>query len=188
MIRILVQFNCIIRGTDMNNISFGKYKDGKEILWSVVRQKTDSIILFSKQGICVHVYHSMKKSRNCRWEESELCEWLHTEFIDKYFNQNEQHLIFDISIPSIDEITRWFPKREDRVCIASDEAMQNGAEIFCDDNNASVYWLRDTGRRKDLSATVVTASGIIYKSAYMPANNVCVRPIISVRRSDSYGT
>lgn len=161
-----------------------------DIVWDCV-EKSDSAgtaAYLSKEGIVAMPFvrlasgQNANKFKNCYYPTSDLKAWLEEEFLEAYFKPEERTRIKSVRIPAINDIVRWFPLKESRVCAPSYAAKENGAEEFCSyhDSKTCVYWLADTGRKQGMSASVVMADGKIYKSAYLAAENVCVRPVIEI--------
>lgn len=171
-------------------LNLGKYtQNGAPIVWTYVENAAnDNIVYLALEGVTVYPFRCLSKerddniSRYCYYQDSDLRDWLNSDFLKQYFTSEERMKIKEIRIPSIDEINKWLPKCVDRVCFPSMEAQNNGAEVFhsYDDKSACVYWLADSGRKVGMSATVVMANGQIYNSAYLSAVNVCVRPVIEL--------
>ncbi len=148
-----------------------------------VMEGDDSSTWISQYGLGPVPYHQAKEKTtgDIVWENCSLKRWLTTVFIQR-FSHDEKSRIIEISIPDIVWMSKWFPQKEDRICFPTDDALQCGAVSFDANGGACVYWLQDTGRLYGRSATVVRADGGFYPSAYLHANNVCVRPILKMRR------
>ena len=162
-------------------IEIGKIEEPIE--WTVVEEDEKRVIAIAEKGIIVRPFDDVmnKGIKKIFWENSDLNQYLNNDFL-KNFSDLEKQKIIEISIPSIADIERWMPKRSDKVCQPTDYAIRRGASKYGYDGEGCVYWLSDTGRRKGLSATVILANGVIYQSAYMYAENVCVRPMIIIRK------
>lgn len=154
-----------------------KTKNG--ITWFRVSNEENFDIYLAEKAVASKAFN--EKSRKTYWNSSSLKFWLE-QFLDNSFTGSEKESIIKICIPTVNQIIEWFPVRQDRKCYASEGAMEDGISLFEDSNNACTYWLQDTGRRDGLSSTIVLANGVIYKSAYMAAKNVGVRPYIVQRR------
>ena len=122
------------------------------------------------------------------YEDSYIKKWLNEVFIKEFFSEQEREKIISVSIPSIHQMEKWFPEEFDRICEPTKFAIDNGATVFNNHTNGKscAYWLLDTGRMLGYSATVVLSNGKIYKSAYMSAPNVCVRPVIDIIRKERW--
>lgn len=171
-------------------INLGKFpKNGESIVWSYIENAVnDNRVYLAQDAVTVFPFRCISKDQNdnisryCYYQNSDLRDWLNGDFLEQYFAPEERIKIKEVRILSIDEIKKWLPKCVDRICFPSIEAQNNGAEVFrgYDDRSACVYWLADSGRKAGMSATVVMANGQIYKSAYLSATNVCVRPVIEL--------
>lgn len=177
-------------------ICFGRFPKTREIIaWNFVESSDDGcdrLSYLAKEGVAVVPFQYLAKGMNanklsnCYYQNSDLQRWINGEFLELYFVPEEREKIKKVSIPTIDEIGKWLPQNADRICVPSNEARVNGAAVFSsyNDMETCAYWLADTGRKAGMSATVVMADGSIYKSAYLAATNVCVRPIIEFFREE----
>lgn len=149
-----------------------------------VTEETGCSLLISQYDLGPAPYHQAKErmTGTIVWETCSLKRWLSTEWIQS-FSHDEQSRILEVSIPDMAWMSKWFPQKENRVCFPSDAALRNGAVSFEANSGACVYWLQDAGRWYGRSATVVRADGGFYPSAYLHADNVCIRPILRVRRN-----
>lgn len=122
------------------------------------------------------------------YEDSYIRKWLHEVFIREFFNEQEKEKIINVSIPNIHQMEKWFPEEIDRICGPTKFSIDSGASVFNNHTNGKscAYWLADTGRKPGYSSTVVLSNGKIYKSAYMSAPNVCVRPVIDIIRKEQW--
>lgn len=182
--------------TEKAEIIIGRLPETNDgIVWDCVEElldEGDSLRLLSREGLAVIPFENLlegqnaNKLKNCYYQNSDLQKWLNGEFLELYFNPEERVKIKAVTIPTIEEILKWFPEKISRVCTPSYYARENGADVYhsYNDAEACVYWLADTGRKAGMSATVVMANGQIYKSAYLAATNVCVRPVIEVFREE----
>lgn len=179
-------------------IPFGHTPDSKELLSWNLMETSDPPYNYAKliatRGLAVVPFVRISESQNanklktCFYSESYLKKWLNTTFLQEYFSEDERKYIRSVDIPSSKDIEKWFPEEHDRICIPTQFAIDNNAVIFENNNSLKtcVYWLSDTGRKVGMSATVILSNGKIYKSAYMAATNVCVRPVIEVARKEQW--
>ena len=174
-------------------IKIGHYPISNDyIVWNYVETSEDESTDYylSNEGIAVKPFMKLANGqdanmlKNCYYMSSDLKKWLNSEFLEVCFNPEERKRIKSVSIPTINNIVNWLPLDEYRVCIPSPVAKENGASVYSSYNDLEtcVYWLTDTGRKAGMSATVVLADGKIYKSAYLAATNVCVRPVLEIIR------
>lgn len=122
------------------------------------------------------------------YENSYIRKWLSEVFIREFFNEQEKEKIISVSIPNIHQMEKWFPEEIDKICKPTKFSIDNGASVFNNHMNSvsCAYWLADTGRKPGYSSTVVLSNGKIYKSAYMSAPNVCMRPVIDIIRKEQW--
>lgn len=122
------------------------------------------------------------------YENSYIRKWLSEVFIREFFNEQEKEKIISVSIPNIHQMEKWLPEEIDKICKPTKFSIDNGASVFNNHMNSvsCAYWLADTGRKPGYSSTVVLSNGKIYKSAYMSAPNVCVRPVIDIIRKEQW--
>ena len=160
---------------------FGHYPDcDQSISWLKMESNKEYDIFLSEYAVSAKPFLTERKK--AYWNESSLFEWISKDFLTLYFSESERMQILEVSIPAIDQIIRWMPEKSARKCFASELAISNGVDLFPDDEGCCVYWLQDTGRRNGYSATVVLANGNIYRSSYMLAGNVGVRPYIKIKK------
>ena len=137
-------------------------------------------LIISKYALDCQPFHDTME--DVTWEECSLRTWLNESFISTAFSASERELIpYTTSSPdsnhdfdtdpgyvSIDRIfllsaidaEHYFPKMEDRTCLATEYAYENGA---FDDPNSDycVWWLRTPGK-DSTRATAVFNYGEIY--------------------------
>lgn len=175
---------------------FGHTPDGKETLsWDImettgknyncarlIATKCIAAVPFCRPDSPQELY------KQSFYEESYIKKWLNEVFIKEFFSEQERERIINISLPDIHKMEEWFPWEIDRICEPTRFAIDDGADVFNNHihNNSCTYWLLDTGRKPGYSATVVLSNGKIYKSAYMSARNVCVRPVIDIIRKEQW--
>ncbi|MBQ2706559.1 MAG: hypothetical protein IJF60_07080, partial [Agathobacter sp.] len=82
-----------------NILTFGTYEqdnnlnNGKEpIEWIVLRNENNKLLVVSKYVIDLQQYHS-SDDEPITWEQSEVREWLNSEFIDNAFTEEEKGYI-----------------------------------------------------------------------------------------------
>lgn len=170
-------FNCNPWGLfDISVYSFGKIPNAWSIHWQIVEQSDEKVLLLSRHGVMAVPF-----------VDPDLRQWLNTVFLETFFTQKERTVIASVRIPCADEIKRWFPEESERTCRSIRYPSDNrGGKHPYISKETCVYWLSDTGRRPGKSASVVMAGGKIYKSAYMAADNVYVRPLIEINREEFY--
>lgn len=163
-------------------MKFGTYTDATPISWLKVASAANYEILLSEYVVSARAFQSERKREKLNWNESSLFHWLHDVFLKHYFSETEREQILEVNIPTIEQIVLWLPERKKRKCYASEQAISDGIELFSESSNSCTYWLQNTGRREGYSATVVRSCGNIYRSAYMMAGNVGVRPYLKIRK------
>lgn len=154
-----------------------------KVNWILMESHSEYDIFLAEMAVAAMPYHNkMNKKVPVYWEECSLHSWLLDCFVKELTDTGKCSNIAEISIPTIEQICRWFPEREKRICKASDYAKHLDIALFPPHDDICCYWLQDSGRREGYSATVVLSNGTIYNSAYMSAGNVGVRPCIKVRK------
>lgn len=174
------------------DIFTGYTPDGQEKLSWINVETTklndkEYLVLIASKGVATVPFHSMsgisgESNHEVYFDNSYLNKWLKEAFMYQFFDERERSMIHSVSIPESMQIKKWFPVEYSRVCVPAAYAIHQGASVY--NNDFCAYWLSDTGRRVGKSATVVMSNGKIYKSAYMLASNICVRPIIVVERKE----
>ena len=175
---------------------FGHIPDSKELLsWELVEvtgKNYNNARLISSKCIAVVPFSCTSSPQELYkqsfYEDSYIRKWLNEVFIREFFNEQEREKIISVSIPNIHQMEKWFPEEIDRICEPTKFSIDSGTSVFNNHTNGKscAYWLADTGRKPGYSSTVVLSNGKIYKSAYMSAPNVCVRPIIDIIRKEQW--
>ena len=121
----------------------------------------------------------VRETVDMSWENGEIREWLNSYFIDKAFLPIEQEIIESttlindkylenekrinyktkdkIFLLSIDEAKEYFKNDEDRKCIPTEYARDNGAVL----DYESYWYLRSYSQNELLEAACVTKDGTI---------------------------
>ena len=107
-------------------LKFGRYND-LPIIWEIVEWKNNQLMLISK-----HILTTRQFDENTNvYELSEIKKWLENEFYNDIFSSEEKTIINSITLPSNEEIEKFYPTTESRI--------KTG---LIDKNFSWLYWLR----------------------------------------------
>ena len=185
-------------------VVFGHYEqdvcmeNGKEpVEWIVLEEKDDSVLLISRYALETKPFH--EEWTDVSWEECSLRAWLNDTFFRDAFSAEEQARILTVNgdnvfLLSVDEAEQYFSADRDRIVIATEAAIRNGAFVVDEINtyvfgteeqplplNACWWWLRSNGETPD-SAARVDADGYVFTFGQrVSEEECCVRPCICVK-------
>lgn len=193
-----------------DTVLFGSYEqDGdasgnsEPIEWLVLEVNDHDALLLSKKALVCHAYHDVNEE--VTWESCTLRQWLNGSFMDSAFTAAERENILPshvedapnpsfgtpagnatedyVYLLSIGEAERYLPEADDRFCVPTVCAMDDGpltssdylsnGEMSCD------WWLRSPGYSGNCAADVYV-DGYIYAEG-LPVDSLgCVRPVTRV--------
>jgi len=185
-------------------ITFGHYEqdnnlyNGSEpIEWRVLAVENGRALLISKYALDAKPYHD-EIDKNITWEKCLLRGWLNEDFYNKAFDRSEKSRILQVKIKnpdnpkygtqggndtrdnifllSIDEANRYFASDDDRKCLASDYAKENGAYNVYINNERSWWWLRSPGYESFYAALVSPDGGVGISGDIIYSDLDAVRP------------
>lgn len=186
-----------------DTLTFGHYPQGTDpsvkdpIAWSVLEVRTDRILLISTYGLDVRPFDTQR--RDVLWLTCSLRRWLHFEFMESAFSEEERSRILRVRNrnPGFDgfcetkgygstdwvfplntyEAYRYFPGRQDRrvkptaYCISRGAATEDG---FC------WWWLRKKGASSK-SSSGIRPDGSSEALIRIDLDFVAVRPALWLR-------
>ena len=164
------QCNALLNVNVGDEVKFGAYEqdnnpsNGKEeIEWEVLDKKDNQILVISKKALDAQEYWD--SFENTDWEASEMRKWLNESFFQNAFSQYHQSLIMDTAVTadqnpdyqtdtgagttdkiyllSMDEVQRYFPDIESRICQPTVYTKVKGIAI---QNLNTWWWLRTSGK------------------------------------------
>lgn len=166
-------------------VQFGTYEQdgdlstGKEpIEWLVVASEGREVTLLSRYLLDVQPYN---EDGAAAWADSSLRTWLNEVFYRTAFSKDEREGVLEadgdvVTIPSSDDINRYFPDTESRIAKPTVYASQNI-------DAANWWWLKDNGEGMR-TAMVVTDQGAISTSGdEVNFGGDGIRPMITVDMS-----
>ncbi len=189
-------------------IMFGHYEqdndlsDGAEpIEWQILAEEEGRILLLSRYGLDGLPYHS--SFSEITWEGSRIRQWLNGVFLETAFTESERDLIDEsvnetpsnpesgtdggadtadsVFLLSTDEVLRYLPAVEDRICPATEYAKSKGVFVDWINGNNSFWWLRTPGY-SPYSAAIVYSNGLLYMYGSNVTNSArIVRPALWLR-------
>ena len=168
-------------------ITFGTYEqdndtyNGKEAIeWIVLDVKDGKALVISRVAIDVQKYNEIEEETT--WEECSLRKWLNDVFFNEAFSEEEKARIPTVVVSadrnttyhtyagnstedkvfllSMQEVDKYFPYNEDRICEASGYVIDELALHVYETISCS-WWLRTQGQFKDTSV-VVLENGTVY--------------------------
>lgn len=167
-------------------VEFGSYEqdgntsNGKEpIEWRVLAVEGNRAYVVSQKALDAHEFNVDWDDGN-DWNTSFLKEWLENDFASQAFTSDEVNAIDGApTLLSIDEANKYFMSEDDRICMPTQQAVNNDAWTV-DYNGACYWWLRSPGDYSNHAAVVyenghVSSDGVIV--GYM---DVAVRPALWV--------
>lgn len=203
----------IVFAKEGDTIVFGRYeqdnntKNGKEeIEWLVLAKEDNKILVISEYALDFQPYNT--EDTSVTWKTCSLRKWLNDTFFKSAFSKEEQNLIFEgivtaddnpkynsnpgvyfydkIFLLSITEAEKNFGNDEDRKCIPSAYAIEQGARTsqnhFKDDKATCWWWLRSPGNMETTAANVewggnISTVGTFVHSGFLLGCG-CVRPAL----------
>ena len=171
----------------------------EDIEWIILARTEDNALLLSKYGLDVKVYH--EERGYITWEQSDIRSWLNGSFMDTAFTGEEQGAILKTEVDNsqaegdseYDTISGnntedrvfllsnkeafedYFSSDEERICMPTDYAVQNGAYTN-DYTGACRWWLLSPGN--DLHGTTVVLGDGSPGFDSVDDVHYCVRPAL----------
>ncbi len=169
------------------------HKPGKErVTWLVLERTDAEIYLLSEYGLGGSFYN--RQHAEVTFTQSDLHDLLNSSKYLSMFSREEKQLMIPISgdllsLPTMDEVTAFFPTDKDRELTITDAAERSGTNIniLSKANNwamkgyrSSWWWLR--GEEPAVYAPIVTVDGTI-ESGSQEVNRPkgAIRPVIRLR-------
>ena len=124
-------------------IQIGRYPqtangDIQPIEWQVLAIEENKMLLISKYGLEARRFDGSSND----WWNSEIIEWLNSDFGNKAFNEEEKKYISRKFLLSKEEAEEYFANNEVRKCKVTEYAIENGA--FVGDYGYTCWWLRSS--------------------------------------------
>lgn len=117
------------------------------IIWEIVEWKNNQLMLISKHILTTRRFDGETNV----YEISEIKKWLENEFYNDTFSDKEKTIINSITLPSKEEIEKFYPSIESR--------RKTG---LVDKNFAWHYWLRSPSSGNSCFAWCVNIGGYMY--------------------------
>ena len=180
---------------------FGKL-DGKEIEWIELDVKENRILLLSKYALACQPYNT--EYERVTWETCSLRKWLNETFLKEAFDEKEQAMVQVTTVTadknpeyvtnpgnsttdkvfllSISEVEKYFASDEQRKCVPTKYALQQGADTDDDymvDGQATCWWwLRSPGYNRSRAACVDGHGWVFVYGGDVYYGLHCVRPAL----------
>lgn len=167
-------------------VEFGSYEqdgdtsNGKEpIEWRVLAVEGNRAYVVSQKALDAHAFNEDKDDGN-DWNSSDLKKWLENDFASQAFTGDEMKEINGApTLLSVDEAYKYFMSDNDRVCMPTQQAVNNGAWIL-EDNGACYWWLRSPGDDSDSVLGVRHNGSVGDDGSYGGGSGIAVRPALWV--------
>lgn len=182
-----------------DTIQFGSYPQGSSkkepIDWLVLDVEDDKVLVISCEALDSQKYHS--QHTNVTWATCSLRQWLNDAFYNTAFTAEEQLKIQTTTVSadpnalyrtdpgadtkdkifllSITEATEYFGSNSERVCRATQYAIDQNAYVNTS-TGGSWWWLRTPGNSNKDAASVNSDGSIDYDDGYVTSNRGVVRP------------
>ena len=185
-----------------DKISFGKYPSSSDskpqpISWRVLAREGSRLLLISSLGLDCKQY--CEEDEDVTWEQCSLRKWLNKEFLNTAFTREEQRMIprarvsadknpshdtdpgkatqDQIFLLSISEVNRYFKSDEDRKCIPTEYAVNNGCDVYSSDKTC-FWWLRSPGMCPSYAAYVFMSGFVDWRGDGVNVDTIAVRPAL----------
>lgn len=171
----------------------------EDIEWIILARAGDNALLLSKYGLDAKEYH--EEWEDITWEQSDIRSWLNSSFMDTAFTGEEQGTILKTEVDNSqaegnskynttsgnntedrvfllsykEAFEDYFSSDEERICMPTDYAVQNGAWTNVD-TGARWWWLRSPGYYQDCATFVSNVGSPGFD--FVNAVNYCVRPAL----------
>lgn len=188
------------------SLFLGKYEQdndkdngAEDIEWLILDIQDGRALVVSKHALEVKPFHFANTAVN--WEGSSIRTWLNSNFIDTAFNEYEKTQIPTVTVPadvlpesttepgndtedrvfllSYTEVTTYFTSDEQRRCVASVYAAEEGAYVK-EETNRCWWWLRTPGFYQDTGMSVGSTGAINEFGIGVDRDNGTIRPAMWV--------
>ncbi len=190
-------------------IKFGKYEQDndesngpEDIEWQVLDIKDGKMLVISKYALDCQPYNT--ELTDVTWETCTLRNWLNNTFYSGTFTEDERALIADstvyaqanpqyntdpgndttdkVFLLSINEVEEYFSSNEERMCVPTAYAIENGAytsDTYEKGGEATCWWwLRSPGDSQGSAARVYYGGSVYYLGDSVSYDDDAVRPAL----------
>lgn len=177
----------------------GNRDNGPEpIEWLVLGAEGKNLLLVSKYGLDSRSYHSAGKS--VKWETSEMRTWLNKDFYNtafsgspasyqfyyqsmfKLYETPKSNISDKVFLLSEDEVEKYLPKGEDRLCEPTPYAIQQNA--YVKNSSGTGWWLlRTLGKTNREVVNINTDGSINSDGAGVAVKRGLIRPAMWVNKT-----
>lgn len=157
----------VLKGVQVGDvIKFGSYEQDGDILngkepieWRVLEVEGDRAYVVSEKGLDAHAFNEDADGGN-DWDSSDLKAWLEEDFASQAFTDDEMNEIDGApTLLSDDEADRYFYSDECRICMPTQQAVNNGVRKD-DHSGACSWWLRSPDDDSFHAAGVTSDGGV----------------------------
>ena len=197
------QMELISKAKVESNVTFGAYEqdsnisNGKEdIEWIVLEKDDNKALLISKYALDCQPYNTERK--DVTWETCSLRKWMNETFLKEAFDEKEQAMIQTTTVTadknpgnsttdkvfllSISEVEKYFASDEQRKCVSTKYALQQGAytadDYMVDGQATCWWWLRSSGNFREIAANVTDSGRVDAFGNFVYNDYSCVRPAL----------
>ena len=185
-----------------DTIIFGEYEqdgdkeNGREYIeWEVLDIEENRLLIISKYCLDVQKYNDASEESD--WKSSSIRSWLNGRFAANAFDSEDPAKVVITNLYSIsnsdeedqitndrifllgsEEVEKYYPQKEDRMCQASENLINSN--LYIDGNGNCSWWLRDGITEDSYSALIIDSSGEIMESMYELSN--ATRPVMWITK------
>jgi tetratricopeptide (TPR) repeat protein len=173
---------------ERETVFFGAYEQDNDtsngaepVEWIVLKKRENQLMLLSKYCLDAQPFDTTDANYMV-WQNSELYDWLNTEFLEAAFSEDERNMIMDkITLLGVDDTETYIDQIGTLSAEATSYAIAQGADTR--DGNA-YWWLKTffdpfTGNYGTYgsSAAYVTPSGTVSSTA-LDISDISIRPVV----------
>lgn len=173
-----------------DTVWFGNYHNPIE--WIVLKKENNKALLISRYALDCKEYNT--ENTDITWETCSLRKWMKSTFLNEAFNNNEQDIILETTIPSDiaagntitdkvfllskNEAEKYFTSNNNRKCEPTQYAIIANPSCVNSGNKKCNWWLRTPGSYQNY-ASFVFIDGSVFSTGYsVNTSLICVRPAL----------
>ena len=170
-----------------DKVKFGSYEQDGDILngkepieWRVLAVEGDRAYVVSQKALDAHAFNEDADDGN-DWNSSDLKAWLEDDFASQAFTGDEMREIDGApTLLSADEVNEYFHSDVYRMCMPTQQALNNGAWTMEGGIYGSTccWWLRSPGDESYLAANVGLVGDVYSDGDYVDRSDYAVRPAL----------
>ena len=184
-----------------SRVTFGHYPADSEgkiwepVQWQVLEINQGKVLLYAVQVIEAKAYHETRATHS--WQEADLRRWLNSEFLAAAFNEQEQAVLRENTLPtgnedgqtlpadkvfllSRTELDHYLPQAADRVNKPTPWAKNGG--VYVNEKGEAAFWLRSVVREGQVQDYISSHGTPGNRVHYADELVIGIRPAIWVDR------